>query len=430
MPKRNNVSFTRARADGFRCPENKSSDRLNFSNLQGLCLEVSKSGSKKWVFSKKIIGVKGPRALFTKTLGDYHALKLDEAITLATPFSQLCGQGIDPRIKAQETKLAEQKKIKINSVTFKDLHRAYVEYATPDWSEKTLADYMQTIASPTSRSPSGGPLYSILDEPLASINRDRIEAWVEHESKLNRKATTAKARRMLFACLVWRLEQDRYEDLIDRKILSSKSIKAKTTSNRTKADDMVDPENLGILLQALSSIDNHIIRTYLLTTLLLGCRREEIMALKWTYLDPNTKSTKINCKIKGRVEDGGGRAIPVGDWLWSQLQNLPRHGDYIFYSAQSKSGRLQNPDKAFRQARAQSNLTVTIHGLRRTYSAIADAVGVPNEIQHFLQGHAPQGVRERHYKKRGLIEVRQHQQKIESYILSKHLNLMENSLGL
>jgi len=57
--------------------------------------------------------------------------------------------------------------------------------------------------------------------------------------------------------------------------------------------------------------------------------------------------------------------------------------------------------------------------LRRTYSAIADVVKVPPEIQHILQGHSPQSVRERNYKDRDVSELRHYQQAIEDFILSK-----------
>lgn len=416
MPRRNNVSFTRAKAERLSCPEGKLKERLNLSNLQGLCIEVSKNGTKKWVFSKKI---RGTKSVFTRVLGDYQALVLDDAIALATPFSQSCSKGVDPREAEEKERLEEQKKSQIESVTFKNLYEAYVLQRTPAWSKNSIRDHRQAIALPTAKSPSGGPLNCLLDTPLASINRDRIEAWIEQELALGRKTTTSRSRRLLFACLKWGLEQDKFEDLIDQRILQSRSIKTKTTANGTRASDLVRPDDLGALIKALDLVQNPTIQAYLKTALLLGCRREEVMALKWEYLDAKTQSTKISCKVKGNVEDGGGRSIPIGNWLWSQLQSMPRDGEFIFYSSRSKSGRIQNPDKAFKQAKAAANLSVTIHGLRRTYSAIADAVEVPSEIQHILQGHTPQGVRERNYKDRDVSELRDYQQAIEDFILSK-----------
>ena len=416
MPRRNIVSFTRARADRLACPEGKLKERLNLSNLQGLCIEVSKNGSKKWVFSKKI---RGTNAVFTRVLGDYQALVLDEAIALATPFSQSCSKGVDPREVEEKERLEQLKKSQIESVTFENLYEAYVQERKSMWSKNSIRDHRQAIAPPTARSPAGGPLHILLDLPLASINRDRIGAWIEQEFTLGRKTTTSRCRRLLFACLKWGQDQDRFEDLIDQKIIQSRSIKTQTTVNGTRASDLVRPDDIGTLTKALDQVPNPTIQAYLKTTLLLGCRREEVMALKWAYLDDKTQSTKINCKIKGKVEEGGGRSIPIGNWLWNQLQSMPREGDFIFHSSRSKSGRIQNPDKAFKQVKTSANLTVTIHGLRRTYSAIADAVNVPFEIQHILQGHTPQGVRERNYKDREVSELRQYQQAIEDFILSK-----------
>ena len=70
-------------------------------------------------------------------------------------------------------------------------------------------------------------------------------------------------------------------------------------------------------------------------------------------------------------------------------------------------------------ARAKHTVNITIHGLRRTYSNIADELKIPSEAQHYLQGHAPQGVRQQNYKSWDIEVLRPYQNQMESFLLSK-----------
>lgn len=417
MPKRTALKYTRDRATRLTCPPNKTRVRLFLTDVGGLCIEAYATGGKKWAFLKKIKD--GGNKVYAQVFGDYSALSLEEAKLLASPLSLLCEQGVNPKNKAREEAQAKEVKARIESLTFGDFFLDYIEHKKTQWSASSLRDSRQVIATPTTKSPSGGPLYALATTPLAKLSREAVEAWIDSEQALNRHTTTSKARRHMFAALTWGLDQGQYEELIDQKVLRSKSIKARTNAKNTKNDDTLRSNQLSSFFTAISTISNPIIKSYLITTLLMGCRREEVMGLKWTYLDASTKTTKINCKVTGKVEDGGGRLIPIGDWLWEFINSLPKNNDFIFSSPASKNGQLRNPDDAFKAAKAKHEIKVTIHGLRRTYSNIADELNIPSEVQHYLQGHVPQGVRQKNYKSRDIDVVRPFQQLMENFILGK-----------
>jgi len=417
MPKRTAVRYTRDKAARLSCPPDKTRVRLFLTDVGGLCIEAYATGGKKWAFLKKVKN--SENKVYTQILGDFAALSLEEAKALASPLSLLCEQGINPRDKATQEAQAREKQAKIETLTFGELFLDYIEQKKSQWSANSLRDNKQSIANPTVKSPSGGPLHALATTPLAKLSREAVNAWIDSEEALDRQTTTNKARRHMFAALTWGLDQEKYEELIDQKLLNSKTIKARTNAKNTKNDDTLRANQLPSFFTAVSTISNPTSKSSQITPLLMGCRRDEVLGLKWAYLDSDSKSTKINCKVAGMVEEGKGRAIPLGDWLWDFINSLPKNGDFIFSSAASKNGQLRNPDKAFREAKAKHAVKVTIHGLRRTYSNMADELKIPSEVQHYLQGHAPQGVRQQNYKSWDIEVLRPYQKQMENFLLSK-----------
>lgn len=410
MPRRNVVSYTRSRADRFRCAEGKLKEKLNLSNVSGLCIEAYSSGAKKWAFVKK---VKGTKKNFSRTLGDYASFSIEQACEWALPLSIQCSQGVMPPAADG------QRSVDSPEILFEDFFAAYIERRSPMWGKWSIRDHKQAIALPSDRSPAGGALRYFWGKSLGSLSRAMLEEWLVAERALGRHSTTSRAVRNLFAALRWGLDQDDFDQAIDRRIIESTSIRVQARATRPRSDDVIEISELGKLYRAITSIQNPIIVAYLLTTLLTGCRREEIMSLKWSYLDGATRSTRINCKRDGLVDEGGGRSIPIGDYLWDLIQGLPRVGDYVFSSSRSSSGRLVNPSKSYAKSRSSHGISLTIHGFRRVYSRVADELEIPTPIQHFLQGQSPQGVRERHYKRRTLEQLRPFQQSIESFMIER-----------
>lgn len=415
MPTINAVSFTSTKARNFKCPPDKEKVFLRFLELSGLALSATRGGRKQWVVSKKIVGTK---EVFFKVLGDYSALSFEDAKSLAAPLCAACSQGNDPA----KTIIEERQK---RSVTFEDLYLTFISVKKRSWGEFNLRDYQNSISRISEGAGVDGPLAYFLSKPVCSINRSMIEGWLLKEAEIGRPTTTGRGLRHLLACLRWAGEHDDYEDLIDRRVLDSRSIRSHTRSGKARAEDTLDESQLALWYSGITTeISSEVTRAYLLAVLFTGCRRSEVLAMKWKHFDEDKNIVKINCKVRGKVEDGGGREIPVGDWLADLLKSLPRASDYIFHSSASGSGALVNPDKSYVKARNSVGLSVTIHGLRRTYSNMADRVGVPEEVQRFLQGHAASGVRERHYKLRSAGDVMKYQTDMERFFLEK-LNILK-----
>tara|TARA_R110002073_G_scaffold331990_3_gene517320 strand:- start:1008 stop:1283 length:276 start_codon:yes stop_codon:yes gene_type:complete len=62
---------------------------------------------------------------------------------------------------------------------------------------------------------------------------------------------------------------------------------------------------------------------------------------------------------------------------------------------------------------------VTLHGLRRSFASLCEWIEMPVGIAAQIQGHKPQGVREKHYIRRPLDLLRMWHVKIEAWILEQ-----------
>jgi integrase len=79
------------------------------------------------------------------------------------------------------------------------------------------------------------------------------------------------------------------------------------------------------------------------------------------------------------------------------------------------------PAIALRQACAMAGLTLSLHGLRRSFASLCEWIEIPSGISAQIQGHKPQGVREQNYIRRPIDLLRLHHDKIEAWILEQGL---------
>ena len=97
--------------------------------------------------------------------------------------------------------------------------------------------------------------------------------------------------------------------------------------------------------------------------LLTGCRKTEVLTLKWSYYR------------EGKLFLPDGKAGPRTVWLSSParhiLDGLPRRTGWVF-PAKRKSGPLSSIDHFWHRVRAEANLSdVRLHDLRHSYASIA-----------------------------------------------------------
>jgi integrase len=119
--------------------------------------------------------------------------------------------------------------------------------------------------------------------------------------------------------------------------------------------------------RAVRTGSNTVIASYLQTLLLTGPRREELETLKWDDINFDWNSMTLRDKVEGD------RTIPLTPFVKSLMSALPRKGQWVFSSAESESGHLEEPTKAHIAALEAAGLPhVSLHGLRRSFSTLSD----------------------------------------------------------
>ena len=116
---------------------------------------------------------------------------------------------------------------------------------------------------------------------------------------------------------------------------------------------------------------------------LTGCRKNEIVTLKWDDVDRTAGEL--------RLRDGktGGRRVPLTPAAWAVLDSVPRTGDNPWVIAgRSRGDHYKNLDAAWLRLRARAGLCdMRIHDLRHSYASRALALGASLSTIGALLGH-------------------------------------------
>lgn len=143
---------------------------------------------------------------------------------------------------------------------------------------------------------------------------------------------------------------------------------------------------------------SHVMRDYLLFTLLTGKRREESMSLKWENVNLNKGIITLNNTKFNKID-----VIPITNILFimleyrSKMDNKSaatrRHPVWVFPS-RNGDGHIKNPDKALSQLRNRTNLDFNIssHDFRRTFSTATLELGLSKRDLSMLLNHSQKDV--------------------------------------
>lgn len=372
-----------------------------------------RSGKKTFIYYRKVNG--RPLRL---SLGSVSSLTIEQARREAERIGGLISQGIDPReekrqrLEAAEAKKRERERAKS---TFGRLWDAYVEANASGWSESHLKDHAAVMTRPgqqrqrSKKKTVAGVLWPLRDVLLSELSQSMMESHMAKEAA-KRPTTTAKAFRLLRACLRWGQLQPEYEGLYDADKLAALAGKkvAKASNARNK---VLERQQLAAWFNAMQTIREPAHRAYLQTILLTGARPGEVRALCWDDVDFqwNTLTLRDKCAPS--------RVIPLTPYLRELLQSLPRRNKYVFSSGRT-NGPIAVPAKQNEKALQAAGLPhLTPHDLRRSFGSLAEWMDIPAGVVPQIMGHKPSATAERHYRVRPVDLLRQWHTQIEAWIL-------------
>jgi integrase len=324
----------------------------------------------------------------------------------------------------------------------------YVQERRPHWRERTYTDHLKVAQAGGREKVRGegltqpGPLAPLLVLPLAELTPAAVDAWAAREAK-DRPARVRLALRMLKAFLRWAAAEPDLADRVNTAAASSK--KAREAAGRSRAkDDVLLKEQLQAWFAQVRALPSRSVCAYLQCLLLLGCRREELLRLRWDDVNWRWKGLRLADK----VEDTG-REVPLTPYVATLLAGLPRITEWVFASGRpvslqpqhverraryasrtgiqpeplaqaSASGRIADPSSAHRRACAAAGIEgLTLHGLRRSFKSLTEWLEVPVGVVAQIQGHKPSATVEKHYARRPLDLLRVHHERIERWVLEQ-----------
>ena len=410
------IAFTAGRVAGFKCPPGKTQAFLWDVTAPGLGLRATPGGKPAYVFQGEF-----QQKTIRITIGNPDAWSIPQAQEKARELQRQIDEGHDPRdLKRDVIAAAVEKKAvaAAQAVTVGDVWPRYLEEGKPKRKEAFKPRYradLEAMAAPGGEKKKRGkgntrpgPLFPLLALALSQVNEDTLKSWFDREATTG-KHQAARALMMFRGFLRWCSAKPEFRTLVDRDAGKAAAIVEALPSN-TRRTDALEAAQVPGWWTGVDQLNNRTASVYLRALLLTGARREEIAALKWADVDFQWRKLTIADKVEAT------RVIPLTPYLAQQLATLPRINEFVFAST-GKAGRIADTRASHAKALQSAGIdSLTIHGLRRSFSLLGESAGAPAGAIAQVMGHKPSATAEG-YRPRSVDALRPFLAQIETHIL-------------
>ena len=412
------IAFTAPRVEGFNCPPDKKQAFLWDVTAPGLGLRATPAGKPAYVFQGEF-----QEKTIRITIGRPGVWKIPEAQEKARAYQRQIDEGHDPRDLKRDVLAASAEKkaaAAAQAVTVGDVWPRYLKEGKPkrkdSFKPRYLVDLKSMAAAGGEKKKRGagltrpGPLYPLLALTLAQVNEDNLKSWFDREA-LTGKHQAARALMMFRGFMRWCSAKPQYRGLVDRDAGKAAAIVEALPSN-TRRTDALEAAQVPGWWAGVEQLTNRTASVYLRALLLTGARREEVAALKWADVDFQWRKLTIADKVDAT------RVIPLTPYLAQQLATLPRTNGFVFAST-GKLGRIADTRASHAKALQSAGIdSLTIHGLRRSFSLLGESAGAPAGAIAQVMGHKPSATAEG-YRPRSVDALRPYLALIEAHILEQ-----------
>ena len=412
------ITFTAGRVAGFKCAPDKKQAFLWDVTAPGLGLRATPAGKPAYVFQGE-----SQQKTIRITIGNPDAWSIPQAQEKARELQRQIDEGHDPRdLKRDVLAAAIEKKTvaAAQAVTVGEVWPRYLEEGKPKRKDAFKPRYradLEAMAAPGGEKKKRGegntrpgPLFPLLALALPQVNEDTLKCWFDREA-LKGKHQAARALMMFRGFMRWCSAKPEYRSMIDRDAGKAAAIVEGLPSN-TRRTDALEAAQVPGWWNGVEQLNNRTASVYLRALLLTGARREEIAALKWADVDFQWRKLTIADKVEAT------RVIPLTPYLAQQLATLPRINEFVFAST-GKAGRIADTRASHAKALQSAGIdSLTIHGLRRSFSLLGESAGAPAGAIAQVMGHKPSATAEG-YRPRSVDALRPYLAQIEAHILEQ-----------
>lgn len=279
--------------------------------------------------------------------------------------------------------IAEKRALRVKSVTLKEVFTAYLE--SHDLKPGTVIDY---------RNASNQSFSDWLDKPILSITKDMVER--RHRSRGQRsKARANNAMRVLRA--LFNYAAAKYEDADGNSLIKENPVKRLSDTRAwyrvSRRQSVIKNHQLPAWFKAVMDLTSErrgakadAARTYLLTLLFTGLRKEEAAQLKWKNIDLADRTVTV-ADTKNRDE----HTLPLPDYLHDLLaeeyerrragcanteaDDADLQNEYVF-SGIGGTRFGANLQRWLPKVRDVSGVSFMLHDLRRTFTTAAESLDI------------------------------------------------------
>ena len=363
MPKRSNFRISKRTVEALHVDRKDAVfwDR----DLPGFGVRVHRTGRKVY-----LVQTRGAAGLKRVTIGRHGEITPEEARKNARGIIDCIKRGIDPKAEAPAPELT----------TAELAERCVRAHVAVNCSAGTMKNYRNAI--------DGYIVPELGALPLSAVDRAEVSAL---HYRLRR--TPHQANRVIKVLSKMFSLAESWE-LVLPGTNPCKSVQLYREGKRERFLNEDEYRRLGRVLdeaEAEGSMGRHGIAAIRLL-LLTGCRRDEIVTLRWDDVDRAAGGLRL------RETKSGARMIPLTPAVEEVLAGIPRVPGNPWVIAGAKTGRhMANIDKVWQRLREQARLEdVRIHDLRHSYASRALALGESITMIGRLLGHTKVGTTARY----------------------------------
>lgn len=173
----------------------------------------------------------------------------------------------------------------------------------------------------------------------------------------------------------------------DRGICKTNPVQGVKRFRDKKGERFLSPREIAVLGFGLTVMEDTktispIMASAIRLLLLTGCRKSEILSLRWSYLDAERSCLRLP------DSKTGDKIVPLGEPALNLLAELPRSSDWVFPASTGESHMVGLPP-AWEALREWCGLDgLRLHDLRHSFASVGVAAGDSLPIIGALLGHA------------------------------------------
>lgn len=372
----------------------KKVDRIRepgrYGDGRGLYLQVTKTGTKSWLFRYERDGRE-----FSMGLGSAADWTLEEARERARDARRALAEGRDP-LAEKRAQRAELAAAQSRQITFAEAATAYFEKRADEWSNpKHRAQFLSTLR--TYAFPVMGKM-AVSDIERADVLRVLEPIW-------ERKTETAtRVRGRIEKVLGWATVRGyrsgenpaRWKDNLDV------DLKMPSKVAKKRKFPALPYGEVGEFIADLRSREGIAARA-LEFVILTACRTGEVIGARWEEVDLGRKLWVIPAE---RMKMGVEHRVPLSDRAVELLRALPHEDGNPYVFIGGKAGHPMSNMAMATTLKRMGRDGITVHGFRSTFRDwAADRTNHPNFVAEMALAHAVQGV-EAHYRRGDLLAKR------------------------